>query len=695
MDAAFAAAVRAAHGAEDDHLVAVTMLSVADGIDAALSRCKWDLDSIFTTVELLGRMPEGFAPTQLALGAFMAQQKWRDRYCDCAGRLHELLPRRKAVDQRKLALAWVRLALQTAREQVADKYTMMRVTLPLQLMQQSIGDLVKNSERSTFDADTRKELLSCLSRLSTAHITQSQQKDRSPYEAVRQAGSAAAALANITSGGGGGGGGGGAWQYANLLPSAYDLDSRTAREPNPNKVTGEYDSSDAYLSTHFHLLREDFVRPLRQAVEAAREGSEMPREVRVWRRAALAGMAVGNPGGVLFRIKLAQDQAEAEELDLAGGKTLINGALLLMSSDSFRTVYAGVVARREAARLLGDGSVFVSFSHQSEEEGRSPQHAPAAALEVAALAPLINRGFAVLEAGAYWGAYKPVLAALQATGKLASLPLGDCLMRSLNTERPPPYLGHVAAPQREKGFSRHGSAQDLARLGSVGDLARCDLARSAERALDGSIHSGAASEGIGTYDIRPILNVSDQATPYYIGDVRRDFPTEGWSGTSLDKWQLKAAKCLLTRRVGLVQGPPGTGKTFVGLLVVRTLLRNASMWASDGPSTDLSRMGSRVPSRMAASPLRELLPSRSVTPPVRLDDGATAAGAAAVAAAAGAASRCGCPAVRMCPSSTRYAPSAAASSCAASSRHRRWIFTFACAHTTHAASLAVIATSLR
>ena len=100
-------------------------------------------------------------------------------------------------------------------------------------------------------------------------------------------------------------------------------------------------------------------------------------------------------------------------------------------------------------------------------------------------------------------------------------------------------MGHVAPPQRETGFSRHGSAQDLARLGSVGDLAR-----SAERALDGSIHSGAASEGIGTYDIRPILNVSDQATPYYIGDVRRDFPTEGWSGTSLDKWQLKAAKCI-------------------------------------------------------------------------------------------------------------------------------------------------------
>ena len=87
MDAAFSAAVRAAQSATDDHLVAVTMLSVADGVDAALARCTWDLESICVTVKLLGRCPEGCAPTRLVLGSFMANQKWRDRYCDCAARL--------------------------------------------------------------------------------------------------------------------------------------------------------------------------------------------------------------------------------------------------------------------------------------------------------------------------------------------------------------------------------------------------------------------------------------------------------------------------------------------------------------------------------------------------------------------------------------------------------------------------------
>jgi superfamily II DNA or RNA helicase len=42
----------------------------------------------------------------------------------------------------------------------------------------------------------------------------------------------------------------------------------------------------------------------------------------------------------------------------------------------------------------------------------------------------------------------------------------------------------------------------------------------------------------------------------------------------LDASQLDAFKLSLTRELALVQGPPGTGKTFVGLQVVRSLLRN-------------------------------------------------------------------------------------------------------------------------
>ena len=195
---------------------------------------------------------------------------------------------------------------------------------------------------------------------------------------------------------------------------------------------------------------------------------------------------------------------------------------------------------------------------------KTSKTASEAAEEAAAVAPLIGRRFQVMDPGAYWGAYKPVLTALQATGHLDALPLGDCLLRCENTDRAPPYLRH-AAP-----VSRKASMTNLAAL-----------AGTSATAGDGSTHSGdaaaaaAAATGRTTpssafgYDIRPILNTTSQDSPYRIADVRREWPSakDNDSGSSLDTWQLKAAKALLTRRLGLVQGPPGTGKTLSACLL--------------------------------------------------------------------------------------------------------------------------------
>ena len=61
------------------------------------------------------------------------------------------------------------------------------------------------------------------------------------------------------------------------------------------------------------LLREDFVRPLRQGLESLRAGEELPREMRLWPGAMLVGSTVGQPGGMLFRLRLSADPSEAEE----------------------------------------------------------------------------------------------------------------------------------------------------------------------------------------------------------------------------------------------------------------------------------------------------------------------------------------------------------------------------------------------
>jgi len=51
-----------------------------------------------------------------------------------------------------------------------------------------------------------------------------------------------------------------------------------------------------------------------------------------------------------------------------------------------------------------------------------------------------------------------------------------------------------------------------------------------------------------------------------------EWPTREKFG--LDEMQYKAFKAALTNEFALIQGPPGTGKTFIGLMIIETMIRN-------------------------------------------------------------------------------------------------------------------------
>ena len=170
MEPALDAAVRTAAGGEDYH-IAATLLSVATGLDTDLRRSDWNMEGILATVGLLGRLPED-APARLVLSCFFGHQQWRDRYSDLATRLHDFLPRQGVKEQRAMGRAWAQLALQCSEEQMCDKYTMARIELPVNELQQSLHELVKRADRSTFSEEARKDLHQLLSRLSAAHRSQ-------------------------------------------------------------------------------------------------------------------------------------------------------------------------------------------------------------------------------------------------------------------------------------------------------------------------------------------------------------------------------------------------------------------------------------------------------------------------------------------------------------------------------------------
>ena len=49
-----------------------------------------------------------------------------------------------------------------------------------------------------------------------------------------------------------------------------------------------------------------------------------------------------------------------------------------------------------------------------------------------------------------------------------------------------------------------------------------------------------------------------------------------------------------------IQGPPGTGKTFIGLMVVRTLLRNTALWTTDGMAAQAAAVAAASAAAAAA-----------------------------------------------------------------------------------------------
>jgi len=224
-----------------------------------------------------------------------------------------------------------------------------------------------------------------------------------------------------------------------------------------------------------------------------------------------------------------------------------------------------VVTKREAARLRADGSLYVSFqgdgagadNHSVDVSSRDA----ALAIEVAQLG---TAPFEMLEAGAYWGAYRPVLAALQqAAVDGGELPMEESLLRCASCDTAPSYV----------------------------------------------------AKGMASYDVRPIFNETDQTLSKTV-DVTGHW--EDAEGSSLDKYQLQAAKALLTRRLALVQGPPGTGKTFIGLMVVRTLLRNTALWSAEGMAAQAAALA------MAEAAAAQAAAQAALAPRLALAEGRSA-----------------------------------------------------------------------
>ncbi|XP_003932606.3 NFX1-type zinc finger-containing protein 1 [Saimiri boliviensis] len=289
----------------------------------------------------------------------------------------------------------------------------------------------------------------------------------------------------------------------------------------PNIISGKYDSTAVYLDTHFRLLREDFVRPLREGILELLQSFEDQGlrkrkfdDIRIYFDTRII-TPMCSSSGIVYKVQF--DTKPLKFVRWQNSKRLLYGSLVCMSKDNFETFLFATVSNREQEDLCR-GIVQLCFNEQSQQL-------------LAEVQP--SDSFLMVETTAYFEAYRHVLEGLQEVQD-EDVPfqrnIVDC-------------DSHVKEPRYLLMGGRYDFTPLMENPSVTGEFLRN---------FEGLRH--------------PRINVLDPS----------QWPSK--EALKLDDSQMEALQFALTRELAIIQGPPGTGKTYVGLKIVQALLTNESVW---------------------------------------------------------------------------------------------------------------------
>ncbi|KAK4316795.1 hypothetical protein Pmani_012053 [Petrolisthes manimaculis] len=318
-----------------------------------------------------------------------------------------------------------------------------------------------------------------------------------------------------------------------VLPSALDFSHNQRPFLRKNIVEGKYRDGNHYLDVQFRLLREDFVRPLRNGIHDFRSDTRKKiNDVRIYRR-----VTISEPRVVGRKICNFVHMNQMNRIKLENSKRLLFGNLLCFSKDNFSTIILGSVADRDVENLK-KGILGVEFESDQEFQDKSGE-------------------FVMIESRAYFMAYKHVLKALQEIPD-DSLPLA-------------PYIVHVEQDVAAPEYLPIGQRYDL-RIIKKPTMMKSSEAYSSLINFTDELDIEEPVEG----ELMHLANIPIEEP------LHQRWPTSEQFG--LDDSQLRALRSALTKQLAIIQGPPGTGKTFLGLKIVHTLLHNSDIWKQDNPT---------------------------------------------------------------------------------------------------------------
>ena len=166
------------------------------------------------------------------------------------------------------------------------------------------------------------------------------------------------------------------FRHLSVIPTLGDISINQSGSLRKNKIKGRYHNIEHYLDVQFQLLREDFLRPLRDGIKHYREHNnrsypnDLYQDVRIYDNVKIL-RPICTSSGVRYKIRF--DTRKFVDVQWENSKRLIFGSLLCLSKDNFENFVFATVAERNVKEVEKVGSKFTSKLLRSPEETKYMQ----------------------------------------------------------------------------------------------------------------------------------------------------------------------------------------------------------------------------------------------------------------------------------------------------------------------------------
>lgn len=203
-----------------------------------------------------------------------------------------------------------------------------------------------------------------------------------------------------------------------ILPTSEEMLGQCAFEIQENMRT--YEKCEDYIQTHFMLLREDYIEPLRAGIKLFMEGRHSPKDLHVYTGVKVVGM-LSTMEGLVYRVELKKEQIRRVNWDKT--KQLMYGSLLCLSDDNFETLVWATVWRRDEHLISTEAQLDIRLPFDPFDDRLSP-----------------GKTFCCIEnVTIYFEAYRHVLIALQ-NMRPTDVPFQHTLLNPQPDPMPPAFL---------------------------------------------------------------------------------------------------------------------------------------------------------------------------------------------------------------------------------------------------------------